>query len=948
MYPDCNGKMIIRYISFLMTFVLLLVIIQSVFATLDNTSTTTTLLSVLSEDTEQFYPLIQEDIVIWLDSSTGATSIHIYNISQGQETTLNSTYSLVDNMRPDIHNHYIAWITGNYPDYKMIIYDRIISDVISIVDGNGTIESNPDIGDDIIVWQENRLGIPGVIAKSITTGEEISITSDATGNYQSFNPKTSGKWVIWQSIDSEHFTTDIYVYSLINGNNSLITPNTELTCEQNPAIDGNFIVYQSLNPDTSCSDIYLYNLSTGGTLLLTSDTESTSEEFPAIHNGNVVWIGQDPNDFSYDLYLYQIDSANTWLLARDFNSADPGLPAIYKNRVVWQQPNPDTGYSEVYMMTIGVDYPPMVADFSANPLLGGIPMTVNFTDLSSGDISGWLWNFGDNTTSREQNPLHTYNNPGTFGVTLITNSPYQRAGIFTPDYIYVGSPPIPAFSCDRNEGIAPLTVKFSDQTNVSHEFCFWDFGDGALSKDVNPSHTFVTPGSYTVSLTTGNEFGNSTISMNDCIVVTSGVGNEMILDIPGISCENSSYLQYVTINTNLIQFQLINDTCVVVFPDASNGIGKIFFTFAEGISWIDQYSFRGPVSGVICESPSMFYGDDHNNSSLIYQIIGAEYSQNGTFRTEVWENATPGDYQRFKEIAIHGNVSDPNTDRYSGICGVALTAQFGCENVYSTPSGVLSFAIDSDWIEEFGWRWPVPITTEPAGAFVYVDGNCIGNTPLVLPSNLSAGNHTVTITQKGYRDEIRNVTLEEKRDYIRVIRIAEDGSGEILPVTFLYHDAAKNLDYFRAESPHGFSSFGVVSIGIAGNPIQIIFLALQELLPKLLAGAGGGGGTSSPPPAGGNVPSPTTIATTNGVPTEIPTITNTVSPTSTHTSGVTGVTTTGLGNGATPVLTPVQTNHGEGGPFIPFAVIQSIAIVFGVILVVSVLLLRWQKGGGGS
>ena len=87
----------------------------------------------------------------------------------------------------------------------------------------------------------------------------------------------------------------------------------------------------------------------------------------------------------------------------------------------------------------------------------------------------------------------------------------------------------------------------------------------------------------------------------------------------------------------------------------------------------------------------------------------------------------------------------------------------------------------------------MPITSDPAGAFVYVDGNCIGTTPLVLPSDLSAGNHTITIHKNDYVDEVRNVTLEEKRDSIRVIRVTDDGSGEILAAEFLSHDPVNNL-----------------------------------------------------------------------------------------------------------------------------------------------------------
>ncbi|MEM8909659.1 MAG: PKD domain-containing protein, partial [Bacteroidota bacterium] len=48
-------------------------------------------------------------------------------------------------------------------------------------------------------------------------------------------------------------------------------------------------------------------------------------------------------------------------------------------------------------------------------------LTIQFSDLSIGEIDSWLWNFGDGNTSTEQNPLHTYTDPGLYEVTLVVN-----------------------------------------------------------------------------------------------------------------------------------------------------------------------------------------------------------------------------------------------------------------------------------------------------------------------------------------------------------------------------------------------------------------------------------------------------------------------------------------------------------------------------------------------
>lgn len=61
----------------------------------------------------------------------------------------------------------------------------------------------------------------------------------------------------------------------------------------------------------------------------------------------------------------------------------------------------------------------VTADFAANPASGSVPLTVRFTDQSSGDVAQWDWNFGDGTgPTAERNPAHVYQSAGTFAATL--------------------------------------------------------------------------------------------------------------------------------------------------------------------------------------------------------------------------------------------------------------------------------------------------------------------------------------------------------------------------------------------------------------------------------------------------------------------------------------------------------------------------------------------------
>jgi len=61
---------------------------------------------------------------------------------------------------------------------------------------------------------------------------------------------------------------------------------------------------------------------------------------------------------------------------------------------------------------------PLSADFKTNVIAGEAPLTVRFTDKSTGGPISWLWDFGDGGNSTEQNPEHTYRIPGIYTVTL--------------------------------------------------------------------------------------------------------------------------------------------------------------------------------------------------------------------------------------------------------------------------------------------------------------------------------------------------------------------------------------------------------------------------------------------------------------------------------------------------------------------------------------------------
>jgi PKD repeat protein len=161
-----------------------------------------------------------------------------------------------------------------------------------------------------------------------------------------------------------------------------------------------------------------------------------------------------------------------------------------------------------------------VADFTATPLSGDRPLTVQFTDASTGSVTGWAWDFdNDGTTdSTLQNPSYTYTTAGYKTVKLTVTGPLGSDSETKTDYIHVKEPaPVAAFSADKTSGPSPLTVQFTDQSTGVVNSWAWDFDNNGVvdSNAQNPSHTYATPGTYTVKLTvTGPDYSDDEVKEN--------------------------------------------------------------------------------------------------------------------------------------------------------------------------------------------------------------------------------------------------------------------------------------------------------------------------------------------------------------------------------------------------------------------------------------------------
>jgi PKD repeat protein len=130
---------------------------------------------------------------------------------------------------------------------------------------------------------------------------------------------------------------------------------------------------------------------------------------------------------------------------------------------------------------------------------------VNFSDqtVAAEVITSWYWDFGDNSNSTEQNPVHVYSNPGTYTVSLITAAASRCTNSFSQT-IQVNDAPITDFNlpellCINN------TLLFTDQSRAAtNDYIIsweWDFGSFGTSTQKSPSISFTSEVSITIPVT---------------------------------------------------------------------------------------------------------------------------------------------------------------------------------------------------------------------------------------------------------------------------------------------------------------------------------------------------------------------------------------------------------------------------------------------------------------
>jgi len=145
-------------------------------------------------------------------------------------------------------------------------------------------------------------------------------------------------------------------------------------------------------------------------------------------------------------------------------------------------------------------------DFSVDPDTACVEEPITFTNLSSGYMTEWEWDFGDGGVSEEEQPVHEYTSVGPFSINLDVFHHGCMNSLYVEDAIYI-DPPLAGFNVVTS-CIDHFTIEIED-TSIGATSMFYDFGVDGVDTDTtsitNPTFTYPAEGNYLINQYVSND-----------------------------------------------------------------------------------------------------------------------------------------------------------------------------------------------------------------------------------------------------------------------------------------------------------------------------------------------------------------------------------------------------------------------------------------------------------
>lgn len=357
--------------------------------------------------------------------------------------------------------------------------------------------------------------LPGVIFATYPTGSQLK---RLTFNGSTF---TVTHFINLGSPDYAYAIACCYSYVMVcrhTTTNSVTLHRTSdvvlLSSVTTPNPDGAYLD-NSMAAITDDSSLRVYNVS-GGTL---SPLASLSMSFPSNIADNLNY----DRDGNFHLFL-QDRVRHVYFDGAVLTQEEDLVIVDGSGAIQWQS---SSYYADVFYFTKGGNglfavRRGAIVDFNSDVVYGFTPLSIQFSDTSTGTPSSWLWDFGDGYTSALQDPLHTYDTPGIYTVSLTVDGLYTSKSDYLAAIDFEGAPlsgivpltvnfsipaaPVAAFTYVQTP--STFTIVFTNTSTGSVISCEWDFGDGHTTIELNPSHTYLSSGNKTVSLIVSNSAGD--------------------------------------------------------------------------------------------------------------------------------------------------------------------------------------------------------------------------------------------------------------------------------------------------------------------------------------------------------------------------------------------------------------------------------------------------------
>jgi PKD repeat protein len=166
---------------------------------------------------------------------------------------------------------------------------------------------------------------------------------------------------------------------------------------------------------------------------------------------------------------------------------------------------------------IVLDKEPPLASFEILNTTAIAGNAVSFVDTSvaqSAPITAWHWDFGDGSTSTEQDPSHVYTDPGTYTVSLTVTTAHGQDTAVRENAVTITSiSPQAAFRVSDLTPDINRSIRFFDESvpgTAPITAWRWEFGDGSISTEQNPTHIYTYQGTFTIRLTVTTAHGSDT------------------------------------------------------------------------------------------------------------------------------------------------------------------------------------------------------------------------------------------------------------------------------------------------------------------------------------------------------------------------------------------------------------------------------------------------------